>query len=216
MGLFGKTNIDPKEKVNEWCKKLRQEGFQIDRQIRAIQREEEKVKKSLKEAAKKGDKDVCKILAKEIVQSRRAVAKMYASKAQINSISLNMKNQLAIVRMTGSLQKSTEVMKMMSSLIKVPEISRTMQELSREMMKAGIVEEMIEDTMESVGDQEELEEEAQKEVDKVLWELTAGQLGKAPAVSTTTPSIATTEPTVTLEDEAELDEMQSRLAALRS
>ena len=56
---------------------------------------------------------------------------------------------------------------MMSSLIKVPEISRTMQELSREMMKAGIVEEMIEDTMESVGDQEELEEEAQKEVDKV-------------------------------------------------
>ncbi|KAK2706615.1 hypothetical protein QYM36_016591 [Artemia franciscana] len=156
MGLFGKTNIDPKEKVNEWCKKLRQEGFQIDRQIRAI------------------------------------------------------------VRMTGSLQKSTEVMKMMSSLIKVPEISRTMQELSREMMKAGIVEEMIEDTMESVGDQEELEEEAQKEVDKVLWELTAGQLGKAPAVSTTTPSIATTEPTVTLEDEAELDEMQSRLAALRS
>ena len=34
-----------------------------------------KVKKSIRDAAKKGQKDVCKILAKEIVQSRKAVSK---------------------------------------------------------------------------------------------------------------------------------------------
>ena len=34
---------------------------------------------------------------------------------------------------------------------------------------------MIEDTMEDLDDGEELEEEAQEEVDKVLWELTAGK-----------------------------------------
>ena len=56
--------------------------------------EEAKVQKSLKDAAKKGEKDVCKILAKEIIRSRKAVNKLYASKAQLNSVELGMKNQL--------------------------------------------------------------------------------------------------------------------------
>lgn len=59
-----------------------------------IQREEEKVKRSIKDAAKKGQKDVCVVLAKEMIQSKRAVTKLYASKAHMNSIQLSMKNQL--------------------------------------------------------------------------------------------------------------------------
>lgn len=42
---------------------------------------------------------------------------------------------LAILRMAGSLQKSTEVMQTMHNLIKVPEVAATMRELSKEMMK---------------------------------------------------------------------------------
>ena len=59
----------------------------------AIKREEAKVQRSLKEAAKKGDKDVCRVLAKEIVNSRKAVKKLYAAKATMNSVSMQMKNQ---------------------------------------------------------------------------------------------------------------------------
>jgi K+/H+ antiporter YhaU regulatory subunit KhtT len=47
------------------------ESHQLDRQIYAIEREEQKTVASLKQAAKKNDKDVCKILAKSIVQLRR-------------------------------------------------------------------------------------------------------------------------------------------------
>lgn len=50
--------------------------------------------KTLKEAAKKGDKDVCLILAKQIVQSRKAVNRIHTSKAQINSIMMGMKHQV--------------------------------------------------------------------------------------------------------------------------
>jgi charged multivesicular body protein 3 len=62
--------------------------------ILAIQREEEKVKRSLKEAAKKGDKGVCTILAKEVIRARKAITKIHISKAHLNSIQLQMKNQL--------------------------------------------------------------------------------------------------------------------------
>lgn len=105
-----------KLQVNEWTHKLRKEGYQLDRQIRgsyyniilrtskqvniidfhilAIQREEEKVKRTLKEAAKKGDRDTCIILAKEVLRARKAINKIYTSKAHMNSVSMQMKNQL--------------------------------------------------------------------------------------------------------------------------
>ncbi len=80
---------------------------------------------------------------------------------------------IAMLRMTGSIQKSTEVMAAMRNLIKLPEIQSSMMDLSREMAKAGLMEEMMEDTFESLED-DDLEEEADKEVDKILWEVTNG------------------------------------------
>lgn len=44
---------------------------------------------------------------------------------------------LAVLRIAGALQKSTEVMKAMQNLVKVPEIQATMRELSKEMTKVS-------------------------------------------------------------------------------
>lgn len=55
------------------------------------------MKRSLKEAAKKGDKDTCTILAKEIIRARKAITKIYTSKAHLNSVQLQMKNQLGVL-----------------------------------------------------------------------------------------------------------------------
>ena len=186
----------------------------------AIRREEAKVTRSLKEAAKKGDKDVCLVLAKEVVHSRKAVNKLYCAKANINSVQMQMKGQLATIKVAGCLQKSAEVMKTMQQLVKLPEIQKTMMEMSREMMKAGIIEEMLEDTMETVTESEDLEEEAQGEVDKILFELTAGKLGAAPSVvkeTLPTPAAASSEREKQEEsEEDDMEEMKTRLEALRS
>lgn len=208
--------------VQDWTSKLRKEGYGLDRQIRAIQREEEKTKRACKESAKKGEKEACVILAKELVQSKKATSKLYAAKAELNSVQMSMKHQLATLRLAGALEKSAEVMKSMHTLIKIPEIQSTMMEMSKEMMKAGIIEEMLEDTLEGFEDQEELEDEAKAEADKILFELTAGELGKMPtAVGDSLPSTdptgasASTSPILD-EDEDEEDDMRARLEALRS
>lgn len=153
--------------MNEWCHKIRKEGYQLERQVRAIRNEEEKVKRSLKQAAQKGDRDTCTILAKEIVHSRKAVNRIFTTKAHLSSVQMQMKNQLATLRVAGALSKSTEVMSAMQNLVRVTEISGVMREMSKEMMKAGIIEEMLDETMESIEDTEDLEEEVQSEVDKV-------------------------------------------------
>lgn len=133
---------------------------------------------------------------------------------------MNMKNQLATLRIAGALEKSTDVMKSMQALVKVPEIQATMMEMSKEMMKAGIMEEMLEDTMEGLDDSEDIEEAAQEEIDKVLFDLTAGQLGNAPSVVTDTlPTVegataAKEGPSAANEEEDE--DLMGRLEALRS
>jgi len=48
----------------------------------------------MKEAAKKGNKDVCIILAKEILRSRKTINKLITSKTHMSSIQMQMKNQL--------------------------------------------------------------------------------------------------------------------------
>ena len=219
MGLFGKSkSADPKEQVQEWCKKIRKEGYNLDRQINAIKREELKVSKSLKEAAKKGDKEVCAILAKEIINSRKSVNKLYTAKANLSSVQNQMKGQLATLKVSGALSQSADVMKSMNALVKIPETQKVMMELSKEMMKAGIIEEMLDDTMEGFTEEESLEEAAQEEIDKIILELTTGKLTDAPAaVKDTLPAQESREEEEEVEEEGEeLEEMQSRLEALRS
>jgi len=175
------------------------------------------VKRSLRDAAKKGDKAVCTVLAKEVVHSRKAISRIYTTKAQINSVQLQMKQQLAQIRVAGAMSQSTEVMQAMQQLVRLPEVAKTMQEMSKEMMKAGILEEMMEDTFENLEDQDELEEAAQEEVDKVLWDITKGELGRAPdAVAVSLPAAEPAAAAQQSDGEEELEEMQERLEALRS
>jgi len=228
MGLFGKSAPpDPKEQVKEWSKKLRKERNALDRQINQIKREEQKAVNSIKQSAKKNDTTSAKILAREVVNARKAVTRITTAKAQINSVELQMQQQASQIRVVGALQKSTDVMKSMSNLIKVPEVHQVMQEMSREMMKAGVIEEMMEDTFEAIDDPEELEEDVQQAVDKILSEITMGVKDKmakapqAPDASIALPELPDKEEehvaaeTATEADE-DMAEMQSRLAMLRS
>lgn len=46
-------------------------------------------------------------------------------------------------------------------------------------LQAGIIDEMLEDTFESMEDEDEMEEAAEMEIDKILFEVTAGKLNPA-------------------------------------
>jgi charged multivesicular body protein 3 len=180
----------------------------MDRQIRNISMEEEKIKRTMKASAKKGDMKTCKTLAKEIVRSRKATERIYISKAQLNSVALQLTQQAAQLKVAGALKKSTEIMKTVNQLVKIPELHQQMEQMASEMMKAGIMDEMMEDAMDAL-DEEEVEEEAEEEVNKVLFELTDGILGQANKVN-----VEKLEESDQLNDKDE--ELEKRLKALAS
>ena len=94
--LFGKPP-DPAEQARQWRLKLRQEDRALDRQIRAITVEEQKITRSVREAAKKNEPQVVRILATELVRSRKAKSRIYTTKAQINSVALQLEQTRAQV-----------------------------------------------------------------------------------------------------------------------
>ncbi|CAF1930817.1 BnaC05g29160D [Brassica napus] len=91
-----KPKPDPKQRLRDWQRKLRQECRNIERQIR----EERTVQKAIKEAAKRNDMVSAKALAKEIVSSRRTVNKLYENKAQMNSISMHLGESIGFAVMS--------------------------------------------------------------------------------------------------------------------
>ncbi|KAF9283376.1 Charged multivesicular body protein 3 [Linnemannia elongata] len=151
---------------------------------------------------KKTPEEMVRKWRQEINAQQRALDRQ---KRGIEAEELKAKKMIA-----GTLQKSSEVMGMVNNLVKLPEISAQMQEMSKEMMKAGIIDEMLQDTMESMDD-DEIEEEAEEEVNKVLFQITDGLLGEAPLAAGSLPTEAEEE-----EEEPALDDMQRRLEALKS
>jgi charged multivesicular body protein 3 len=117
-------------------------------------------------------------------------------------------------------------MKDVNSLVRLPELAQTMQELSVELMKAGIIEEMVGEVLPETDMLGEDEEEAEGEVDKVLGEIlkdrmeTAGPLPNAPLPQQQQQVPAQQQPLAEEEDEedteAMMDQMRNRLEALRS
>jgi charged multivesicular body protein 3 len=68
---------------------------------------------------------------------------MYKSKAELNSVSMHLQQNLATYKLAGAIKKSADVMRMMNNLIKLPQLNQTMMVMAREMEKAGLIEEMI-------------------------------------------------------------------------
>ncbi|KAG8655177.1 vacuolar protein sorting-associated protein 24 homolog 1 [Manihot esculenta] len=221
-----KPKPNPQQQLRDWQRKLRQECRNIERQIRDIQREEKSVQKAIKDAAKRNDMGSAKALAKEIVRSRRTVNRLYENKAQMNSISMHLGESVAIARTVGHLSKSAEVMKLVNNLMKAPEVAATMLEFSKEMTKAGVIEEFVNDAVDNALDSEDIEEEIEEEVDKVLTAIageTAAQLPEAVRKervkqSAGTERTAEEEEAIAegVDDEEELEEIRARLAKVRS
>jgi len=82
-----------------------------------------------------------------------------------------------------------------------------------EMTKAGVMEEMIDDTLEDLDEEdEELTEEADLEIEKVLFELTDGKLGQLGSAGKDLP--VTEDPEEETRHEAEIERMRQQLDSM--
>ena len=155
--------------------------------------------------------------ARELLRIRKQSNRLATSKAQLNSVQMQVNEAFSVRKIEGSIKASTGIMKDVNTLVRLPELTGTMRQLSQELMKAGIIEEMVGDVIPDDELMEGEDEEAETEVDKVLGEILEGKLGKNKVDQTPVGEPTTAEQEEDgAEQEATLEEMRGRLEALKS
>ncbi|KAF7846046.1 hypothetical protein BT93_L5455 [Corymbia citriodora subsp. variegata] len=213
---------DPAEQKRKCDQLIKKNVRAIDKDIANMRNLESKTKSLILSASRRAERNPAhakqarqeaRLFAKEMVGIRRQSARLYTSKAQLQSVNMQVNEAFSIRKIEGSMKISTGIMKDVNSLIKLPELTGTMNELSQELMKAGIIEEMVGDTIDNQTLLDD-EEEAEAEVDAVLGEVLKGKLG---TISQDLPTLPADEEEETPEQrEADLEQMRGRLEALRS
>lgn len=80
--------------VKQWTTELRGQVRDMDRQIRHLERDEEKIKREIKAMAKRGEMSVVKMAAKNIIVIRKSEERLHITKAQLNSVMMTLQTDL--------------------------------------------------------------------------------------------------------------------------
>ncbi|CAF3155668.1 unnamed protein product [Rotaria sp. Silwood2] len=212
--LFGGDRRSPYEKAKEQTRgfsaQIRQEKRQLDRQITQSDREIQRLSADIRKHALSNNKDALRVLAKGVVKIKHNKSNLYSAKANLDIIDNAVKNQLTNVKLSGIMQTSAEVARSMSELMKLEQFQSISEQFSKELVKMGIISEMTKETIDAAFDNDDLEEETDEEIDKVLNEILLNKVNKYPSV----PVNPTIIDTVDVDNEEE--EMEKRLEALRN
>ncbi len=203
---------------------IRSNTRKLDRDMAQLKVLDSKTKQYILQASKRGQKNPSqakqaaaetRTFAREMIRIRKQSSRLATSKAQLQSVQMQVNEAFSVRKIEGSIKASTGIMKDVNSLVRLPELTGTMRELSQELVKAGIIEEMVGDSLPDDQLMEGEDDEAEAEVDKVLGEILQGKLGPAKVAETPVDEEPVAEEDLE-EQEATLAQMRGRLEALKS
>merc|ERR1719288_669493 len=121
--------------------------------------------------AKAGQMDAVKIMAKDLVRTRRYVKKFMLMRANIQAVSLKIQTLKSQAAMANAMKGVTKAMGNMNKQMKLPEIQKIMMEFEKQSEIMDMKGEMMEDAIDDVMGDEDEEEESDAIVAQVLDEL---------------------------------------------
>ncbi|OJJ51104.1 hypothetical protein ASPZODRAFT_127117 [Penicilliopsis zonata CBS 506.65] len=205
---------------------IRANTRQLDRDISQLKTLDSKTRQLIINASRRAERNPSqakqanaetRTFARELVRIRKQSSRLNTSRAQLQSVQMQVNEAFSVRKIQGSLKKSTGIMKDVNTLVRLPELSATMHQLSMELVRAGIIEEMVSDAIPDNEILEDEEEEVDAEVDKVLQDILRGKLSQVEAVKPEKPLEEEPMAEEEFEDqEATLKQMRGRLEALKS
>ena len=204
---------------------MRSNTRKLDRDLQNLKALENKTRNFILQANKRGQRNPAqakqaaqemRVFAKELVRVRKHEQRVATSKATLASVGMQVNEAFAMRKIEGSIRNSTGIMKDVNMLVKLPEISGTMRELSQELVKAGIIEEMVSDSLPEGEIMEGEEEEAEAEVDKVLGEILKDRVAGAQVPTEPVAPVEAQPEEEEINSEEMLEQMRGRLEALKS
>ncbi|XP_023684761.1 charged multivesicular body protein 2b-like isoform X1 [Paramormyrops kingsleyae] len=186
--LFKKKTVD--DIIKDQHKELLRTQRQITRDRGALERQEKQMELEIKKMAKTGNREACKILAKQLVQLRKQKNRTYAVSSKVTSMSTQTKVLNSQMKMAGVMSTTAKTMQTVNKKMDPRKTLQTMQEFQKENQKMEMTEEMINNTLDEIFDESSDEEESQEIVNQVLDEIgieISGKLARAPSAGHSVP-----------------------------
>lgn len=158
----------------------------LDRERQQMENQEKKIINDIKKMAKQGQMDAVKIMAKDLVRTRRYVKKFILMRANIQAVALKIQTLKSNDAMAQAMKGVTKAMTTMNKQLKLPQIQKIMMEFEKQSEIMDMKEEMMNDAIDDAMGDEDDEEESDAIVSQVLDELglqMADQLSDLPAAS---------------------------------
>ena len=200
----------------------------LDKDLNNLKALESKTRAMIIQASKRAQKNPSqakqasqetRIFARELIRVRKQSQRLATSKATLDSVKMQVNEAFSVRKIQGSIKSSVGIMKDVNTLVQLPELTGTMRELSQELVKAGIIEEMVSDSLPNDVLEDAEGEEAETEVDKILGEVLKDRV-QTPAVQLPPEPVAPVEEQPNEEEEINSEEMlaqmRGRLHALKS
>lgn len=181
--IFGKKPT-LKEQQRENDRSLRKATRDIERERRKLEDEEKKLEQEIKKAAAQGNKDVCRILAKQLVEIRKQKARTFAANSKITSIGYQNKTIGTNVALSEAMGTTAKTMADMNKIMKPESIAANVRDFQQANMKMEMTDEMINDTLDDMlaesGDEEESNDIVNKVLDEIGIEI-SGKMANIPS-----------------------------------
>lgn len=213
--LFGRKKT-PEELLRENQRTLNKAIRELDRERDKMEVQERKLIADIKKMAKDNQLDSVKIMAKDLVRTRKYIKKFRIMKANIQGVSLKVQTLKSQNAMANAMKGVTKALQSMNRQMNLPQIQKIMHEFERQSeimdMKEDMMNEVIDDAM---GDEED-EEESELIVNQVLDEIGVSlnqQIGDLPSTNLATSKEPNVKVSTAIAD-ADAD-LQARLDNLR-
>lgn len=105
---------------------------------------------------------------KHVCDFRKGIKKQYLARTTLNSLHNQLQIASAHLKIANIIQSSTDIMHTLNSTLKLDSISSVMAEMGKEMMKAGLIEEIISDGLEDATEVDTTDEEVNLELEKIM------------------------------------------------
>lgn len=144
--LFGRK-MTPDEMLRKNQRALNKAMRELDRERAKMEQQEKKIIADIKKMAKAGQMDAVKIMAKDLVRTRRYVKKFMLMRANIQAVSLKIQTLKSQNAMGQAMKGVTRAMQSMNKQMKLPQIQQIMQEFEKQSEIMDMKEEMMTDVI---------------------------------------------------------------------
>lgn len=145
--LFGRT-VTPAERLRQHLRSLQRAQRELERERTKLETQEKKLTADIRRNARQGQMAACKVMARDLVRTRRSIHKFYQMSTQLQAVGLRMQTLRSTQQMAETMRGASRALGTMNKSMNIVAVQKILQEFERESGAMDMKDEIMNDTVE--------------------------------------------------------------------